>query len=108
MVFSIIRTGGDTEGRITYAVVSLNNTNYAFMSVYAPTEGDSSFFQELLRLVVSLEDCLVVLGGDLNAVLDPQLDRSHVSNSDQRSLDVLIHFCDTPIYATFGVYKMTC
>lgn len=81
-VFSIIRTGGDTEGRITYAVVSLNNTNYAFMSVYAPTEGDSSFFQELLRLVVSLEDCLVVLGGDFNAVLDPQLDRSHVSKSD--------------------------
>ncbi len=39
--FSIIRTGGDTEGQITYAVVSLNNTNYAFMSVYAPTEGDS-------------------------------------------------------------------
>ncbi len=30
-VFSIIRTGGDTEGQITYAVVSLNNTNYAFM-----------------------------------------------------------------------------
>ncbi len=49
-VFSIIRTGGDTEGRITYAVVSLNNTNYAFMSIYAPTEGDSYFFQELLIL----------------------------------------------------------
>ncbi len=79
--FSIIRTGGDTEGQITYAVVSLNNTKYAFMSVYPPTECDSSFFLELLRLVVSLEDCLVVLGGDLNAVLDPQLDRSHVSNS---------------------------
>ncbi len=81
-VFSIIRTGRVTEGRITYAVVSLNNTNYAFMSVYAPTEGDSSFFQEFVRLVVSLEDCIVLLGGHLNAVLDPQLDRSHVSKSD--------------------------
>uniref|UniRef100_A0A671S0N8 Endonuclease/exonuclease/phosphatase domain-containing protein n=1 Tax=Sinocyclocheilus anshuiensis TaxID=1608454 RepID=A0A671S0N8_9TELE len=60
--FPIIRSGNDTVGRITYVVVSLNNTKYAFMSVYAPTEGDSSFFQELLRLVVSLEDCLVVLG----------------------------------------------
>ncbi len=80
--FSIIRSSGDTEGRITYAVVSLNNTNYAFMSVYALTEGDSSFVQELLRLVVSLEDCLVVLGGNFNAVLDPQLDRSHASKSD--------------------------
>uniref|UniRef100_A0A671T6T9 exodeoxyribonuclease III n=1 Tax=Sinocyclocheilus anshuiensis TaxID=1608454 RepID=A0A671T6T9_9TELE len=80
--FSIIRSGGDTEGRITYVVGSLNNTKYAFLSVYAPTEGDSSFFQELVCLVVSLEDCLVVLGGDFNAVLDPQLDRSHASKSD--------------------------
>lgn len=52
------------------------------MSVYAPTEGDPLFFQELLRLVVSLKDCLVVLGGDFNAVLDPQLDRSHASKAD--------------------------
>uniref|UniRef100_A0A673MHH2 exodeoxyribonuclease III n=1 Tax=Sinocyclocheilus rhinocerous TaxID=307959 RepID=A0A673MHH2_9TELE len=29
-----------------------------------------------------LEDCLVVLGGDFNAVLGPQLDRSHASKSD--------------------------
>lgn len=80
--FSIIRSGGDTEGRITYAVGSVNNTKYAFVSVYAPTEGDPLFFQELLRLVVSLEDCLVVLGGDFNTVLDPQLDRSHASKAD--------------------------
>lgn len=36
--FSIIRSGGDTEGRITYAVGSVNNTKYAFVSVYAPTD----------------------------------------------------------------------
>uniref|UniRef100_A0A8C2JIX5 Endonuclease/exonuclease/phosphatase domain-containing protein n=1 Tax=Cyprinus carpio TaxID=7962 RepID=A0A8C2JIX5_CYPCA len=77
IVFSIKRSGNDTEGRITHVVVSLNNTKYAFMSLYAPIEGDSKFFQELLRLVVSLKDCLVVLGSDFNAVLDPQLDRSH-------------------------------
>lgn len=41
IVFSIIRSGNDTEGRITHVVASLNNTKYAFMSPYAPTEGDS-------------------------------------------------------------------
>uniref|UniRef100_A0A8C1VG57 Uncharacterized protein n=1 Tax=Cyprinus carpio TaxID=7962 RepID=A0A8C1VG57_CYPCA len=56
IVFSIKRSGNDTEGRITHVVVSLNNTKYAFMSLYAPIEGDSKFFQELLRLVVSLKD----------------------------------------------------
>lgn len=33
-------------------------------------------------IVVSLEDCLVVLVGDFNTVLDPQLDRSHASKAD--------------------------
>uniref|UniRef100_A0A8C2I7T4 Uncharacterized protein n=1 Tax=Cyprinus carpio TaxID=7962 RepID=A0A8C2I7T4_CYPCA len=51
--FSIIRSGGDTEGRITYAVGSVYNTKYAFVSVYAPTEGDPLFFQELLLTLKS-------------------------------------------------------
>ncbi|XDV29900.1 hypothetical protein PO909_032930 [Leuciscus waleckii] len=90
--FSVIRSDGDKEGRITYVVGSLNNTKYAFVSVYAPNEGDPLFFQELLRLVVSLEDCLLVLGGDFNAVLDPQLDRSHASKADSRISDCFNSF----------------
>ena len=31
--FSVIRSGGDTEGRITYVVGSLNNTKYATMVI---------------------------------------------------------------------------
>uniref|UniRef100_A0A671RIW1 exodeoxyribonuclease III n=1 Tax=Sinocyclocheilus anshuiensis TaxID=1608454 RepID=A0A671RIW1_9TELE len=83
--FSIHCSRSDADGRITYILVTWSNIKCAFVSVYALNEYDSLFYQQLVRMSLSLNDYHLVIGGDFNAVHDPILDRSQISNSDQTS-----------------------
>lgn len=49
-------------------------------SIYAPNWDDHSFFNSVISLIPNLDSHSLILGGDLNCVIDPVLDRSSPRN----------------------------
>jgi len=70
-----------TTGRIAYLCTSIYGKKVAFVSVYAPAVFDPLFFPELTKELLSLLDYELIVGGDMNAVCDLNLDRSTLSVS---------------------------
>uniref|UniRef100_A0A3B1ICK8 Reverse transcriptase domain-containing protein n=1 Tax=Astyanax mexicanus TaxID=7994 RepID=A0A3B1ICK8_ASTMX len=73
---TILNQGSDEDGRITYITTTVGNRKIAFVSVYAPTPRDPGFFPFLLNFLNNLVDFELVVGADMNAVIDCHLDRS--------------------------------
>ena len=73
---SIIETYGSIDGRIAYIKTNFAGCKIAFVALYPPYQFDSAFFNTINNLLVRLEGFSVVIGADMNAVLDPTLDRS--------------------------------
>uniref|UniRef100_H3AKY0 exodeoxyribonuclease III n=1 Tax=Latimeria chalumnae TaxID=7897 RepID=H3AKY0_LATCH len=64
------------------------------VNIYAPVEGDPTFFHQLNSRLQQFNDIPIIMGGDFNEVLDLQLDRSikakpHVSGTN-RAIHTLI------------------
>ncbi len=72
----IIDKGKDEEGRATYIKTSFWGKRLAFFSVYAPNVYEPTFFDILSRLLDDLKDYQLILGGDMDTVFDPLMDRS--------------------------------
>ena len=51
--------------------------------MYAPNLFDSDFYNYMTELLSNMHDCAVIIGADMNATLNPDLDRSH--KGDQHS-----------------------
>lgn len=47
-----------------------------FLCIYAPSQYSSDFFETLSKSLCDLQEFSVIIGADMNAVLDPLLDRS--------------------------------
>lgn len=73
---TILNQGSDEEGRITYITTIVGNRKIAFVSVYAPTPRDPNFFPFLLDFLNNLTGFELVVGADMNTVIDHRLDRS--------------------------------
>lgn len=66
----------DPEGRYTLISGTLYQKPVVLASIYAPNWDDHSFFSSVLSLIPNLDSHTLILGGDLNCVIDPVLDRS--------------------------------
>ena len=66
----------DSCGRYVIVTGSLFNIPVLLVNVYAPNWDDVNFANRLLASLPSLNTHQLVLGGDLNCVMDPILDRS--------------------------------
>ncbi|KAJ1164603.1 hypothetical protein NDU88_005039 [Pleurodeles waltl] len=72
----ITATQADPQGRFVVATGTLHGTPINFISAYAPPTRLDAFLHSLRRVVVGLPQGTTLLGGDFNAVLDPDLDVS--------------------------------
>lgn len=70
------KTIADPEGRYTIISGILYQKPVILASIYAPNWDDPSFFSSVLSLIPNLDSHTLILGGDLNCVIDPVLDRS--------------------------------
>uniref|UniRef100_A0A3Q1GE48 exodeoxyribonuclease III n=1 Tax=Acanthochromis polyacanthus TaxID=80966 RepID=A0A3Q1GE48_9TELE len=77
----IEKTNEGTSGCIAYLCTSIYGKKIALVSVYAPTVFDPLFFPELTKELLSLLDYELIVGGDMNTVCDPNLDKSTLSVS---------------------------
>ena len=76
--FDIIQIVTDIDGRKLCVELSENDESFALLNVYAPTQNNT---EEHIKLVESLRNELelfsekLIIGGDMNLYLDPNLDK---------------------------------
>lgn len=87
----IIDSGGDYEGRVAFIKCSYNGQKIAFVNIHAPNLFDNDFFKYLNITIAHLSDFEIVIGSDMNTILNPQLDKSHAIDTNPRATKVLHH-----------------
>jgi len=65
----------DKDGRFIILDVLIQNSSFLLVNVYAPNKL-SEFYKSLKEKIASFENCEIVLGGDLNIMLDPDFNGS--------------------------------
>lgn len=76
LTFTLDKVIQDTEGRYVAVTGCLYGERVLIGSVYAPNTFDSSFYSKLLADISSICPPYVILGGDFNCVLAPEMDHS--------------------------------
>jgi len=84
--FNILERYSCEEGRVSYIKTAIAGRNFAFISIYAPSHFDPQFFSAVTKTLLSIQDCFLIIGADMNAVVDVSLDRSCVQNYSGSSL----------------------
>ena len=71
----------DDEGRYVLIDIEMLNKRLTLANVYAPSSGDhSEFFDTMTNEVVSMDNELIVIGGDWNVALNPKFDSNQPSS----------------------------
>ncbi len=95
---TILGSGGDSEGRITFLKTITSNIKIAFVSIYAPNCFDANFCRELTQLLLDLPEFRLVIGSDFNAVRDHLVDRSNATEgNDQRLATTALKKCSEEV-----------
>lgn len=66
----------DRIGRCIIVTGKLFNSNVVLANVYDPNSDDAAFLERFFSLLPDLDSHSLILSGDLNCWLDPELDRS--------------------------------
>ena len=74
--FKCLKESKDDEGRILLILSEIQGNTVILANVYAPNVDDPSFFGILERMLGEMGDYPVLLGSDMNEVMDSVLDRS--------------------------------
>lgn len=70
----------DQNGRYLIVSGKINSTPVLLVNVYGPNWDDDVFFTHLFSILPDISSHFLILGGDFNCWLDPQLDRSSNRN----------------------------
>lgn len=82
----------DDAGRIAIAKVELYDIKIALISIYAPNTFDNCFYDTLTQRMLDLTDYSFIIGADMNAVWDVNIDRSNSTASrDQELATAALH-----------------
>lgn len=75
--FTPTKVIADKNGRYLIVAGNLMQKKVLLVNVYAPNFDDAEFANRLLNDIPFLNTHLLILGGDLNSVFDPVMDRSN-------------------------------
>lgn len=84
--FTASEIKADKNGRYLVVVGTMYNVPVLLVNMYAPNFDNPGFTDALLSSLPSLDTPLLILGGDLNCVIDPALDRSNPRTLTQSSM----------------------
>lgn len=74
--FLLVEVERDLEGRFLCVKGRMQNQCYTFTSIYAPNNGTVDFISKTLKKLEKLREGILILGGDFNLTLDPEMDTS--------------------------------
>lgn len=86
----------DSNGRYIIVTGKLYDTPVILVNVYTPNWDDPHFFSNLIELIPDVNNHQLILGGDFNCVLEPNLDSSKIHqnrpNTHSKSAAVIKNF----------------
>lgn len=83
----------DPNGRYVIVVGQLFSNPVVLVNIYAPNFDDPHFFEKMFSLIPNMDTHFLLVGGDLNLVLEVNLDRSSkTSQTPSRSAGVVKNF----------------
>ena len=94
----------DPGGRYICANIEVNEHIFTLATIYAPNKDSPDFFKELNRNLVKLDAADVVLIGDFNLVLHPEIDRTENKLYNNRAKTVLDNIITT--YELTDIWRM--
>jgi len=84
--FTVSDVSADTQGRYLVVTGTLRQTPVVLVNIYAPNWDNPNFANNLLSSLPCLNTHRLILGGDLNCVMDPLLDRSSPRTQQQSAM----------------------
>lgn len=87
---SIHETHADPEGRFLYVDVTIYSTRYSLLNLYAPNCPNVEFYSSLYDFLLRQQLHPLIIGGDFNVTLQPDLDRSQPSTQDLSTIPTLL------------------
>ena len=77
--YNISEVKKDTNGRFLLVNIEINNENFILINVYAPTKDNckeqKQFFEYVNDKLEDYTGCNIIIGGDFNVCLNPNLDK---------------------------------
>ena len=89
--YKIKNTIGDNAGNIILIDLQLGEISLRLINVYAPNTDNPIFFKRLAKYIDQSTETYTVLCGDLNLVLDSNMDsKNYVNLNNQKSREILL------------------
>ena len=85
----------DTEGRYVILEVKAQEKNFILASIYAPNEDNPEFFKKLLIDIKECQNSEIMLIGDFNMVMQPEIDRTENVRYSPLAFEILQEITDT-------------
>ena len=87
----------DQDGRYIILSVQVDDIVYILLNIYAPNRDSPVFFSELFEKVKQMENDYVIVGGDMNITLNPDIDKKTertTSESHSYSRDTILQYME--------------
>jgi len=75
MSYCIHDCNTDQDGRIIILDITIKNTRFTLGNIYAPNGDKPEFFQKAFNMVDSFDNTNIIIGGDMNLVLNVAMDK---------------------------------
>ena len=76
----------DAHGRYIILVASIDNSTYTIVNIYAPNKNPHQFIQKVIKMARKIQKGCLIICGDFNAPLDPDMDTSRKGKTPRKGL----------------------
>ena len=93
----IMKTYIDGSGRLILCDLKTNGKSITLTNIYAPNEDDLAFFKNLLDHLQDFEGDEIIIGGDLNLVVDVTVEKDKKggrSKTHHNAQKAILEICD--------------
>ena len=85
----------DQNGRIVAINFEVCRKKYVVINIYGPNQDDTQFICELIKVTEMMPDVEnIIIGGDFNFVLNPEIDRKSSMNNHHQMQSMLTEFME--------------
>lgn len=78
-------------GRLIAIEFILNEIPYVIINIYGPNKDDTFIFEKLRSFLLDKEDKTIIIGGDFNTVINPEIDKKNGNKNTQKKCREVIH-----------------
>ena len=90
--YDITRIQNDIDGRYTICNLTIDNVTYTLGNLYAPNNDSPEFFKKVLSLIEHQAVDHIIVGGDFNLTLKPEIDRLNSSYNNGKAAEFLLNY----------------